>query len=74
MQAESVDFNPKKVFINPDQTILERQWDNRLRAELKTRKEQEPNFRWTIFRGRVKKRSESEVTREGQAQAGAESQ
>ena len=50
---ESENYDPLKIFITEDQTILER--DNKLRGMLKERREKEPDFRWMIYRGRVKK-------------------
>ena len=52
---ESESYDPLKIFITEDQTILERKIDNKLRGMLKQRREKEPDFRWMIYRGRVKK-------------------
>ena len=52
---ESENYDPLKIFITEDQTILERERDNKLRGMLKERREKEPDFRWMIYRGRVKK-------------------
>ncbi len=48
-------YDPLKIVITEDQTILERERDNKLRGMLKERREKEPDFRWMIYRGRVKK-------------------
>ena len=52
---ESGNYDPLKLVITEDQTILERKRDNKLRGMLKERREKEPDFRWMIHRGREKK-------------------
>ena len=59
---ESENFNPQKIFIMEDQTILEREKDNKLRALLKEKRETESGFKWMIYRGRVKRYYPKETT------------
>jgi hypothetical protein len=49
--AQEVHFNPKTVFIEPDQTKLEREQDIKLRKELAKKRESDPN--WLIKNGEI---------------------
>ena len=51
---ESENYDPLKLVITEDLSILERKRD-KLRGMLKERRVKEPCFRWMIHRGRVKK-------------------
>ena len=46
VDASMVSFDPTKVFISPDMTILQRQEDLKLREELRRRRQENPN--WSI--------------------------
>ena len=63
--SESENFNPQKIVIMEDQTVLEREKDNKLRALLKEKRETESGFKWMIYRGRVKRYYPKETTRTG---------
>ena len=65
--SESENFDPQKIFIMEDQTILEREKDNKLRALLKEKRETESGFKWMIYRGRVKIYYPKEATQGAEA-------
>ena len=56
--AEITEFDHKLIFIVPDQTKLERERDLKLRKELKKKRQENPNGRYMISRGRVVLRQE----------------
>lgn len=52
--AQRVHFNPKTMFIGPDQTKLDREQDIKLRKELTKKGENDPN--WMIKNQRIVKK------------------
>ena len=65
--SESENFDPQRTFIMEDQTVLEREKDNKLRALLKEKRETESGFKWMIYRGRVKRYYPKEATQGAEA-------
>ena len=65
--SESENFGPQKTFIMEDQTVLEREKVNKLRALLKEKRETESGFKWMIYRGRVKIYYPKETTQGAEA-------
>ena len=65
--SESDNFDPQNTFIMEDQTVLEREKDNKLRALLKEKRETESGFKWMIYRGRVKRYYPKETTQGAEA-------
>ena len=66
--SESENFDPQRTFIMEDQTVLEREKDNKLRALLlKEKRETESGFKWMIYRGRVKRYYPREATQGAEA-------
>ncbi len=51
VDSDSVSFDPTKIFICPDMTILQRQEDVKIRQELRKKREEDPNGMW-IIRGK----------------------
>ena len=49
VDPKTVAFDPNKIFICPDLTILQREEDYKLREELKKRRQDDPNW---IIRGK----------------------
>jgi hypothetical protein len=54
-------FDSAKIFLTPDQTKLEREADIKLRRELKEIRNQNPNEKFTIRRGKIVKAEEQKV-------------
>ena len=65
--SESENFDPQNFFIMEDQTVLEREKENKLRALLKEKRETESGFKWMIYRGRVKRYYPKETTEGAEA-------
>ena len=65
--SESENFDPQRTFVMEDQTVLEREKDNKLRALLKEKRETESGFKWMIYRGRVKRYYPKEATQGAEA-------
>lgn len=53
--STSTSFNPKLIFIIPDQTKLEREHDIELRKNLRAARERDPDGRYSIRSGRIVK-------------------